>query len=233
MTTPKIFALIPAAGHGSRMGESLPKQYLPVAGRPLLHHAVAVLAASARVHRVAVILSPEDRHWASLPQPWPAGRVQALPVGGASRAQSVANGLATLASEAGDDDWALVHDAARPCLTDASLNALIDAVGNDAAGGLLAQPVADTLKRGDLEGRVVETVPREGLWRAQTPQLFRFALLRRALAARPDATDEAQAVEALGGQPRLVPGEADNFKVTYPEDLALAERILAARKATT
>ena len=230
---PKIFALIPAAGQGSRMGEGPPKQYLPVAGRPLLHHAVTVLAASPRIHRVVVILSPDDRHWASLPQPWPAGRVDALPVGGATRAQSVANGLEGLAREAGVDDWALVHDAARPCLTAASLDALIDAVGDDPAGGLLAQPVADTLKRGDRNGRVVETVPRDGLWRAQTPQLFRFALLRRALAARPDATDESQAIEALGAHPRLVPGEADNFKVTYPEDMALAERILAARKATT
>lgn len=229
----KIFALIPAAGQGSRMGEVLPKQYLAVAGRPLLHHAVAVLAASPRIHRVVVVLSPDDQHWAGLPQAWAHGRVEAVPVGGATRALSVANGLAHLASEARDDDWALVHDAARPCLTPNSLDALIDAVGDDAAGGLLAQPVADTLKRGDRTGRVVETVPREGLWRAQTPQLFRFALLRRALTARPDATDEAQAVEALGEHPRLVPGDADNFKVTYPEDLALAERILAARKAST
>lgn len=230
---PKIFAFIPAAGQGSRMGEGVPKQYLPLAGRPLLHHAVAVLAASRRIHRVAVILSPDDGRWAALPQPWPRGRVEAVPVGGTTRAQSVANALAHFAEDARDDDWALVHDAARPCLAEASLGRLIDAVADDTCGGLLAHPVADTLKRGDRHGRVVETVSREGLWRAQTPQVFRYGLLRRALAARPDATDEAQAVEALGEHPRLVAGEADNFKVTYPEDLALAERILVARRPTT
>lgn len=230
---PKIFAFIPAAGQGSRMGEGVPKQYLPLAGRPLLHHAVAVLAGSRRIHRVAVILSPDDERWAASSQPWPQGRVEAVLVGGSTRAQSVANGLAHFALEAHDDDWALVHDAARPCLAEGSLDRLIEAVGDDSCGGLLAHPVADTLKRADRHGRVIETIPREGLWRAQTPQVFRFGLLRRALAARPDATDEAQAVEALGEHPRLVPGEADNFKVTYPEDLALAERILVARRPTT
>lgn len=229
---PNIYALVPAAGHGSRMGEALPKQYLPLAGEPLIHHAVSVLAASPRLHRVAVVLAREDTHWATLPVPWPGNRVTALPVGGSTRAASVANGLAYFAPEAGEDDWALVHDAARPCLTSALLDRLLDQLGEDPVGGLLALPVADTLKRADADGRVAETVSRDGLWRAQTPQLFRFGLLRRALAARADATDEAQAVEALGGRPRLVPGDAGNLKVTYPEDLALAERILAERKGT-
>lgn len=228
MTT--IFAVVPAAGHGSRMGEALPKQYLPLAGVPLVHHALAVLAQSARLRRVAVVIAADDGHWARHPLPEPAGRVVALPVGGETRAATVANGLARLAPEARDDDWALVHDAARPCLTPALLDRLIDAVGDDSVGGLLALPVSDTLKRADAGGRVAQTVSRDGLWRAQTPQLFRFGLLRRALAARPDATDEAQAVESLGGHPLLVPGEATNIKVTYPEDLALAGRILAERK---
>lgn len=227
-----IFALVPAAGHGSRMGEALPKQYLPLAGEPLIHHAVAVLAASPRLHGVAVVLAPDDRHWAAAAKPWAEGRVAALAVGGETRAASVANGLAALAAEASDDDWALVHDAARPCLTAALLDRLLDAVGDDPVGGLLALPVADTLKRADAQGRVAQTVSRDGLWRAQTPQLFRFGLLRRALASAAQATDEAQAVEALGSQPLLVPGDANNFKVTYPEDLALAARILAERKGS-
>jgi 2-C-methyl-D-erythritol 4-phosphate cytidylyltransferase len=227
---PRTFALVPAAGQGTRMGEGTPKQYLAIAGLPLLRHSLASLAAVARVDRVIAILAPDDAHWNAHDWSGLAGRVEALRAGGDTRARSVANALERLAGEAAADDWVLVHDAARPCLTPAMVDRLLDEVGDDPVGGLLAMPVADTLKREGEPARVGATVPREGLWRAQTPQLFRYALLRRALAGAPSATDESQAVEALGHRPRLVTGDNANFKVTFPEDLALAETILAQRR---
>ncbi|MCC6310401.1 MAG: 2-C-methyl-D-erythritol 4-phosphate cytidylyltransferase, partial [Trueperaceae bacterium] len=215
-TTPRTYALVPAAGQGTRMGESTPKQYLPIAGLPMLRHSLVALAAVARVARVVAILAPEDAHWEAHDWSGLAGRVEALRAGGETRARSVANALERLAGEAAPDDWVLVHDAARPCVTAAMVERLLDEVGDDAVGGLLAMPVADTLKREGEPARVGATVPREGLWRAQTPQLFRYALLRRALAEAPAATDESQAVESLGHRPRLVQGDNANFKVTFP-----------------
>jgi 2-C-methyl-D-erythritol 4-phosphate cytidylyltransferase len=222
------FALVPAAGIGTRFAGSMPKQYLLVAGRSLLWHAVAGLAAHPAVYRVVVVLHPDDRLFAA--QPWGqlSDRISALRCGGASRAESVRNGLAALGEDLDADDWVLVHDAARPCLSSDLLQRLIETVDSDAVGGLLAVPVADTLKRCDADRRVVRTEPREGLWRAQTPQMFRYGLLTRALAGADltAVTDEASAVEALGLSPRLVLGSERNVKVTYPEDLALAEAIL-------
>ena len=229
-TTPRTYALVPAAGQGTRMGDTLPKQYLAVAGLPMLRHSLAALAAVARVDRVIAILAPDDARWDAHDWSALAGRVEALRAGGRTRARSVANALERLAGEAAPDDWILVHDAARPCLTPAMVERLLDEAGDDPVGGLLAMPVADTLKREGEPARVGATVPREGLWRAQTPQLFRYALLRRALAEAPGATDESQAVESLGLRPRLVPGDNANFKVTFPEDLALADTILALRR---
>jgi 2-C-methyl-D-erythritol 4-phosphate cytidylyltransferase len=222
------FALVPAAGTGTRFAAATPKQYLPLAGHSLLWHAVAALLAHPAIGRVAVVLHPDDRLFDQQPWGQMGRRVTALRCGGATRAETVRNGLAALRDDLNDDDWVLVHDAARPCLTMDLLRRLIDTLEGDGVGGLLAVPVADTLKRSDAEQRVVRTEPREGLWRAQTPQMFRYALLARALdsADLTAVTDEASAIEALGLSPRLVLGSERNVKVTYPEDLALAELLL-------
>jgi len=230
---PRYFALVPAAGLGARMGLALPKQYLPLAGRPLIHHALATLCAARRIARVFIVLSEQDKVW---DQQWRSAdhaafddKLVALRCGGATRADSVLNGLQRMVESAVADDWVLVHDAARPCLSQAQLDALIDEVGDDAVGGILAVPVADTLKRAGADGRIDATVPREQLWQAQTPQLFRYGLLREALEKSRGVTDEAGAIEALGHRPKLVASDACNLKVTYPSDLALAERILLNR----
>lgn len=227
---PRIFALVPAAGQGTRMGDALPKQYLPLAGRPMMFHSLEALAAVARIDHVVAILSPLDRHWGA--HDWSAfpEKIEAMFAGGATRAESVANALAQLEGRAAAQDWVLVHDAARPCIATRLVDQFLDEVGDDPVGGLLAMPLSDTLKRVEEEAlRVAETVPRAGLWRAQTPQMFRYALLRRALAGRRDATDESQAVEALGQMPRIVQGENANLKVTFAEDLPIAEMILARK----
>jgi 2-C-methyl-D-erythritol 4-phosphate cytidylyltransferase len=210
------------------MGDALPKQYLPVAGRPMMFHSLAALAAVARIDHVIAILSPLDRHWGA--HDWSAfpDKIEAMFAGGASRGESVANALDLLEGRAAAQDWVLVHDAARPCLATELVEQFLDEVGDDPVGGLLALPLADTLKRVEEETlRVGETIPREGLWRAQTPQMFRFELLRKGLARRRDATDESQAVESLGQMPRIVQGETANLKVTFAEDLPLAEMVLS------
>jgi 2-C-methyl-D-erythritol 4-phosphate cytidylyltransferase len=227
------FALVPAAGSGSRMGGELPKQYLKLAGFPLIRHALATLCAVPAIARVFVILSPDDDEWVR--HDWSALGDKLLPIycGGATRADSVANGLRAAAKIIAADDWVLVHDAARPCLTEGHVETLIDEVGDDEVGGLLAVPVADTLKRAGAGKRSESTVPRQGLWQAQTPQMFRHAMLLRALEQAPAVTDEASAVEALGLRPRLVAADVTNLKVTYPFDLQLAEWILKHRGAET
>jgi 2-C-methyl-D-erythritol 4-phosphate cytidylyltransferase len=221
------FALVPCAGVGTRAGADGPKQYAPLAGRAVVAHTLAALAAVPRVACTLVVLAPDDtlfeRHV-------PGFRGWVARCGGVSRAASVANGLHALRGfGAGDDDWVLVHDAARCLLQPAWVERLIDACESDAVGGLLALPLADTLKR-EHDGRVAATVPRAGMWAAQTPQMFRLALLQRALAdAGHDVTDEASAVEAIGLRPRLVPGALDNLKLTWPADFLLAARLLEAR----
>lgn len=234
------FALVPAAGGGTRLGGNCPKQYQPLAGQPLIRHALAILAAVPVIARTFVVLAPDDQHWDGFDWSDLAARLTVLRCGGATRAESVANGLKAMADMAvlGDrvaaGDWVLVHDAARACLTPAHVEKLIAEVGDDPVGGLLAVPVADTLKRAHTltsQGcRVATTVPREGLWQAQTPQMFRHAQLVDALQYAPVVTDEASAIEALGLQPRLVEADATNLKVTYPLDLQLAEWILQNRK---
>ena len=233
-------ALVPAAGSGSRMhalsGYAVPKQYLPLAGQPMIRHALATLCATPAIQHVFVVLAPDDSHWPAAVMAELGPKLHVLRCGGDTRAQSVANGLRAMAGELGGeieigDDWVLVHDAARPCLTVAMVENLIAAVGADDAGGLLAVPVADTLKRADENGRVLQTVPREGLWQAQTPQMFRHRLLLDALDFAPQVTDEASAIETLGLLPRLVAADAGNLKVTYPFDLQLAEWIVQVRKA--
>lgn len=221
------YALVPAAGGGSRMGSACPKQYLTLAGQPLIRHALATLCTAPAIARVHVVLAPDDDQWTGFDIV--ADKLRVLRCGGATRAESVANGLNAM-RDVGDDDWVLVHDAARACLTVEHVETLIREVGDDPVGGILAVPVADTLKRAGVDGRIAATVPREGLWQAQTPQMFRRGMLLRALEAAPAVTDEASAIEALGLQPKLVAADATNLKVTYPLDLHLAEWILANRK---
>lgn len=219
-----FFALVPAAGSGSRMGNDLPKQYLPLAGKPMIAHALDTLCACPELTTVFVVLTPDDALFHSYDWSRFGDKLQPLFCGGATRAESVTNGL--LASELEPDDWVLVHDAARPCLTQAHLTRLITELHNDAVGGILAVPVADTLKRADGVQRIAHTEEREGLWQAQTPQMFRAGLLAQALQQCSHVTDEASAVEALGLQPKLVLSEPTNFKVTYPQDLLLAGLLL-------
>ncbi len=226
---PRHYALVPAAGSGARFGSEVPKQYLELAGRPLIYHALAALCQCERIDCVRVILAPGDEWWGRYDWSSLGDKLQTIYCGGVTRAQSVANGLAACALA--DDDWVLVHDAARPCLSQAMLAALCDELAGDPVGGLLAVPVADTLKRADAEQRVAATEGRDGLWQAQTPQMFRYGVLRKALDAGTAVTDEASAVEAMGMRPRLVRADASNLKVTYPGDLQLAQLILQARHA--
>lgn len=206
------------------MGSELPKQYLPLHGKPLIHHTLSVFCAHPAITGIFVVLSPEDTAWPGYGN----DRVTVLRCGGETRAQTVLNGLDVIAGEVSGEDWVLVHDAARPCLSPELLDRLLQMLQGDPVGGLLALPVADTIKREDAGGRVQCTEPREGLWRAQTPQMFRYALLRDALRAMGTGipTDEAQAVEFLGHAPKLVLGDGHNLKVTYPEDLVMAGLIL-------
>lgn len=229
---PEYYALIPAAGSGRRAGGALPKQYQPLRGRPLVYHAVRALCVHPDVARVFVVLDRQDTYWPTVPMGAWADKLETLHCGGATRAESVRNGLDALASRVAADDWILVHDAARPCLTQEALDRLFHALRDDAVGGLLAVPLADTLKRANADGCVARTEPRDGLWRAQTPQMFRYALLRAALhGSGISPTDESGAMEQAGHAPRLVRGEESNIKVTYAEDFALAERLLKAAEA--
>lgn len=223
------WALVPAAGRGVRMGGALPKQYLQVAGKPLLEHALDALLAHPAVDGVVVALAPGDQYWPG----WTAhrGKPVLACAGGGERADSVLAALQALPPGVADDALLLVHDAARPNIHAADIDRLLAAAAACGDGALLAAPVRDTLKQADGEGRCAATVPRAGLWRALTPQAFRRELLRRALQAARDAgvvaTDEAMAVERLGLRPRLVEGREDNIKVTTPADLALVEFLLA------
>lgn len=210
------------------MGEGLAKQYLPLAGRPMIYHALKTLCACPRVSRVYVVLSVKDKTWPEYDWTEFSGRLKPLYCGGATRAESVLNGLKAAQDQIRTDDWVLVHDAVRPCLAAGKLDTLLNELAGDEVGGLLAVPVADTLKREDGDGRVLRTEQRDQLWQAQTPQMFRYGLLLRALGAMQgvEPTDESSAVEALGLKPKLVKGDAHNLKVTYPEDLVLAGTIL-------
>lgn len=229
----KFWVIVPAAGSARRMGAAVPKQYLPLAGRTVIEWSLAPFLAHERSAGIVIALAEQDSRW---PQMELAREAKIMTTsGGAERMDSVLAGLGVLQSKAASDDWVLVHDAARPCLSASDLDRLLEELSDDAVGGLLAAPVVDTLKRADESGRVAQTVAREKLWRALTPQMFRRDILQRALAdARArglSVTDEAQAVEALGLQPKLVAGDADNIKITLPDDLARAERILRSRSA--
>lgn len=222
-------ALIPAAGAGARMGAVAPKQYLPLAGRPMLYHSIKCMAVPP-VETVFVVLAPDDTTFAQFYWGEFGARLEPLYCGGATRRDSVHNGLVAAMAAVDADDWVLVHDAARPCLPRADLARLIDTLKDDEVGGLLALPVADTVKRATPDARVTATEDRSQLWLAQTPQMFRAGLLAQALhTAHGEVTDEASAVEQMGLKPRLVAGSRLNLKVTYPEDVLIAEGILGRR----
>jgi len=232
---PRCFALVPCAGSGSRAGTPMPKQYQQIAGKSMVMHTLAALQSVDRLENIVVVVSPNDAHV------WPESNVQRLQCGGATRAESVFNGLTELLAIGVKDpegvqatDWILVHDAARCLISEFEINRLIDACMDDEVGGLLALPLPDTLKAA-VNGRVSETLPRHDKWLAQTPQMFRAGALHAALKAKAldnfdGITDEASAIEMAGFAPKLVVGSPHNFKVTYPSDFALAEDLLGSRK---
>lgn len=220
-------ALIPAAGVGARFGADKPKQYVVIHGKTVLQHTLDIFINHTAIHHVAVVLSPEDNYFQTASS---CERVSILRCGGASRAETVRNGINVLLEKgvAALEDNILVHDAARCCLPEQALDRLIESVGRRSEGGILAVPVADTLKRADAGQQVEETVSRDGLWQAQTPQLFQAALLQRALSGDLDkVTDEAGAVEALGIRPFLVEGDSRNLKLTLPQDEYIVRLLLS------
>jgi 2-C-methyl-D-erythritol 4-phosphate cytidylyltransferase len=227
----KHFALLPAAGVGARMGAEHPKQYLDIHGQPMIWHTIRAFEQHAAISRVFVVISAQDGWWEGYD--WSAfTKLVVLRCGGQTRADSVLNGLRACAEAVSATDWILVHDAARPCISQSLLNKLLAQLDTDAVGGILAAPVADTLKRQTEAGRIAETVPRAGLWGAQTPQMFRHAMLVKALEmvggeVTGAVTDEASAIEALGLAPKLVESDLTNLKVTYPRDLDVAAWLLS------
>ncbi|HEY0491242.1 MAG TPA: 2-C-methyl-D-erythritol 4-phosphate cytidylyltransferase [Telluria sp.] len=228
--TPRYFALIPAAGVGARMAAGSPKQYLQIGGKPMLRHTIDAFLSSDLISHTFVVVSADDGHIDAVA---PQGGVTILRCGGATRMESIRNGLQAMSETIGSDDWVLVHDAARPGLDAALIEKLITAVGTNPVGGLLALPVVDTVKRSGAGE--VQTVARDGLWLAQTPQMFRYKLLGEALAAATDpnkVTDDASAVEAMGFSPMLVEGHPRNLKVTLPADIRIAEMYLAEPSRT-
>jgi 2-C-methyl-D-erythritol 4-phosphate cytidylyltransferase len=223
------WVVIPAGGRGSRFGGDVPKQYLPLFGRPLLQHTMDRLASHPRISGLVVAHPADDPHWPGWREMH--GKPVHACIGGRARADSVLNGLRALPDAVRERDWVLVHDAARPCLRHDDLTRLLDHGEAHGVGAILAAPVRDTLKRADARGEIERSEPREALWRALTPQMFRRATLQRALeaaiAAGVTVTDEAMAIERLGLKPMLVEGAEDNIKVTTPSDLALAEFIIS------
>ena len=231
-TAPRNFALIPAAGVGARMAADGPKQYLSLCGKPMVRHALDAFLASEKISHVFVAVSAGDREIDAVV---PGHGVTVLRCGGATRMESIRNALDAMAASVRDADWVLVHDAARPGLDCALIEKLIAAVGVHPVGGLLALPVVDTVKRAGAGFNASTTIARDGLWLAQTPQMFRYRLLREALDAATNSaidaaaiTDDASAVEALGYAPLLVEGHPRNLKVTLPRDIPIAEMYLAA-----
>jgi 2-C-methyl-D-erythritol 4-phosphate cytidylyltransferase len=238
---PRVYAVIAAAGSGTRFGGDMPKQYAPLAGRPVIVHSIERVADALRCEALVVAVGADDREYAACVGDRDGVTVERC--GGATRAETVRNALVALSPRCVADDWIIVHDAVRPCVPRAAIVRLAQALVDDQVGGLLALPVSDTLKRAAVDGsalpRSARTESRDGLWQAQTPQMFRYGVLADALAL--DAalawTDEAQAIEALAdrdgcARPRLVEGSPYNIKITYAQDLALAEAILASERDT-
>ena len=224
----RYFALIPAAGVGNRMEADCPKQYLLLKGKPVLQHTIESFLACDMIACVYIVVSPQDE-WVegfikSVPN-WDNSRVRFLHCGGETRRDSVLNGLTALFLECAPKDWILVHDAARPGLTPDLICKLIGAIGPEDVGGLLALPVVDTVKKQTEEG--VCTLSRDGLWLAQTPQMFPYAVLADALEKQAEVTDEASAIEAMGQVPKLIEGHLCNSKITRPDDLSLVELFMS------
>lgn len=213
-------AIVPAGGSGARFGSAAPKQYGVIAGKTVLEHSLIALQKCASIQRIFVNVQIDDAHAQTVIANH--SNVTLLRSAGGTRAETVQNALRDISKQIRRDAWVLVHDAARPCVSSVDLNRLMALAGAHAVGGLLACPIADTLKRANSRGEVTESVPRDGMWRALTPQMFRYETLVHALAASPDVTDEAQAIEALGMSPLLVPGSSRNVKITLPEDAELA-----------
>ena len=229
----KFHAVIPAAGAGSRMGAEIPKQYLMLAGQTVLEHSLDVLLACERIATVVLVLSADDERWPEIMHRYKDSREKTV-TGGAERCHSVLNGLEHLAGSAGVDDWVLVHDAARPCVSQQDIEMLMTRLEDHAVGSVLGVPVADTMKQVDSDSMILKTVERDGLWRALTPQMFRLVLLRdalqQAIASGVMVTDDASAMEMAGYRARMVEGQADNIKITRPADLQLAEFYLQSGK---
>lgn len=229
--TSSIWAILPAAGSGRRMGSQIPKQYLDLNDEPVIAHSLQKLANIPAIRKIVVVLHPEDQYFSSLKLT----NIDKIITtqGGAERFQSVLNGLSHLTGIASDDDWVLVHDAVRPCVRVTDIQHLIDQLSHHSVGGLLGFPVVDTLKQVNDKGEVVQTVDRSRYWHAQTPQMFRFNVLGRALRAAAaqslDVTDEAGAIEHLGLRPQMITGHRDNIKITHAADLGMASNILAAQ----
>lgn len=222
----RFHVIIPAAGSGSRMGADAPKQYLRLNGNSLIQHVIKVFDQATKISSIHIVLTEGDAHWRST-YLCLSDKAQVHYCGGETRAATVLNGLNAIENQVEEGDWILVHDAARPGLSNLLLNQLLNTLENDTVGGLLALPLADTLKRADTEQRVCATIPREALWQAQTPQMFKYATLKKALTEFVGTpTDEAEAIEALGLKPKLVTGELRNLKVTYPQDLAVLAALL-------
>ena len=233
--SPNYWAVVPAAGIGKRMGVAIPKQYLQLHGCTVIEHTLSRLCRHSHISAVVVALGAEDEHWPAVADRLANQCTLITTVGGVERCHSVYNGLLKLADQARDDDWVLVHDAARPCLHHNDIDRLIATLVDHAVGGLLGVPVADTMKRTNEQGDVIATVSRDNLWRAMTPQMFRYGLLKAALAdalvGNVIVTDEAAAIERAGHTPRMVECRADNIKITRPEDLTLAEMYMAKQAA--
>lgn len=228
----RYWAVIPAAGVGSRMRSEVPKQYLKIHGKCILEYSLECFCNHQMITGVVTALAENDDYWSKLP----AARHEKImtTTGGTERFHSVLNGLRYLTGRAGDDDWVLVHDAVRPCLNGEDIDKLINVLGEHPVGGLLAFPAGDTMKRGNNKNEVIDTVDRKGLWHALTPQMFRFRMLLEAIEKtvneRSVVTDEAQAIELCGNRPVLVQGRAENIKITHRVDLSLAEVLLSERE---
>jgi len=231
-TNPRFWAIVPAAGAGTRMGTDIPKQYLMLGDSTVLEHTLDTLLSCQRLSGVILVLSQTDERWTEI-APRYTGQALKTVVGGQERCHSVLNGLDYLATRASDNDWVLVHDAARPCVRREDIEQLISTLEDSSEGGVLGVPVADTMKRVDTEVRISGTIDRNGLWHAYTPQMFRAGALRAALqqavADGQQVTDEANAMELAGYRPRMVQGARDNIKITVPSDLPLAAFYLQSR----
>lgn len=229
----KYWAVIPAAGVGQRMGSKIPKQYLKLSDTTILEHTLSIFFQHPAIYGIVVAVTQGDPYWQDISDTFSEERAQSVIIaaGGDERCYSVLNALQTLSHHASDDDWVLVHDAARPCLKSSDIDRLIEQLSKTTDGGLLGLPMADTVKRCDADNKVVSTVDRSRLWRALTPQMFPLKLLKNALEEAIESnalvTDEASAIELKGLKPQMVEGHPGNIKITHPADLQLAELFLS------